>query len=211
MKKVTGILSLIGCCVGVVFCFVQLYNDCYSSIRTLEEKMTAKQWKLRQEKQELENTNNKSHAIADDLSNLRREFHELYEDYRKAGIKLSPYKEIWSGTETISEAFNRMYKEEMDNDIKKEEIRRFIENVQSSIGSIQSQIANRKKMISGEILIGLLVIILISICFYYVLATKLGSRVPTFLQHLEKENNFIRKNIDKRELLVRLKNLDKRQ
>lgn len=43
---------------------------------------------------------------------------------------------------------------------------------------------------------------------YYIVATKFGSTTPTLLKNLEKENNFIRKNIEKNELIAKLKNLE---
>ncbi|WP_373520750.1 hypothetical protein [Aquiflexum sp.] len=47
---------------------------------------------------------------------------------------------------------------------------------------------------------------------YYVVATRfdLASSPSTVLENLEKENNFVRKQIEKRRLLAKLDNMDKK-
>jgi len=56
----------------------------------------------------------------------------------------------------------------------------------------------------------ILAIILFSLGMFYVAATKFGSVNPTVLENLEKENEIIRKQIEKKELLSKLENLEKK-
>lgn len=62
---------------------------------------------------------------------------------------------------------------------------------------------------SGEKLLFILLIILFSTGLYYVIATKFGSTKPTVLDDLEKENEIIKKQIEKKELLAKLESLEK--
>lgn len=60
-----------------------------------------------------------------------------------------------------------------------------------------------------EIVPAILAIILSSLGIFYVSATKFGSVNPTVLEDLEKENEIIRKQIEKKELLSKLESLEK--
>jgi hypothetical protein len=64
--------------------------------------------------------------------------------------------------------------------------------------------------LTKNLLIAGLCIIPWALGIYYTIATRFGAIEPAVLQHLEKENNFIRKQIEKRELLVKLENLEKK-
>lgn len=54
----------------------------------------------------------------------------------------------------------------------------------------------------------ILAIILFSLGIFYIVATKFGSVNPTVLENLEKENEIIRKQIEKKELLAKLESLE---
>lgn len=56
----------------------------------------------------------------------------------------------------------------------------------------------------------LLFIALLSIGIYYVIATKFGTAKSKLLEDLDKENEIIKKQIEKKELLSKLESLEKK-
>ena len=56
----------------------------------------------------------------------------------------------------------------------------------------------------------ILFIVLLSIGTYYVIATKFGAVKSNILEDLDRENEIIKKQIEKRELLAKLENLEKK-
>lgn len=63
----------------------------------------------------------------------------------------------------------------------------------------------------NEMLLILLLVIAFSLGVYYTVTTKFGFTKPTVLENLERENEIIRKQIEKKELLLKLENLEKKQ
>jgi len=53
-------------------------------------------------------------------------------------------------------------------------------------------------------------IVLLSIGIYYVVATKFGAAKSKLLEDLDKENEIIKKQIEKKELLSKLESLEKK-
>ena len=62
----------------------------------------------------------------------------------------------------------------------------------------------------NDMLLILLLIITFSLGIYYTVITGFGFSNPTVLQNLEHENEIIKKQIEKRELLAKLENLEKK-
>lgn len=62
---------------------------------------------------------------------------------------------------------------------------------------------------------GMLVILLVLIALasgiYYTIVTKFGSSKPAVLESLERENDIIRKQIEKKELLSKLESFEKNE
>lgn len=123
MKKAAGIISLIGCCIGIVSCLLVL-SIMYDNLMELYER-------------------------------------GLNEDIYDQGVRLKEAARIQS-------------------------------------------------IMRREIPIVLLFIISFAVGIYYILVTRFGSIESAILQQLERENNLIRKQIEKRELLVKLENLEKK-
>lgn len=63
---------------------------------------------------------------------------------------------------------------------------------------------------ANELLLILLIVIAFSLGIYYTVITKFGFSKTTILDNLERENEIIRKQIEKRELLLKLENLEKK-
>ncbi|MEX2234696.1 MAG: hypothetical protein WD824_21210 [Cyclobacteriaceae bacterium] len=62
-----------------------------------------------------------------------------------------------------------------------------------------------------DMLLIALIVIAFSLGIYYTVITKFGfSSKPTVLDNLERENEIIKKQIEKRELLTKLENLEKK-
>jgi hypothetical protein len=61
----------------------------------------------------------------------------------------------------------------------------------------------------NDMLIILLIIVTLSLGIYYTVITKFGFSRPTVLEDLERENEIIKKQIEKKELLLKLENLEK--
>lgn len=62
----------------------------------------------------------------------------------------------------------------------------------------------------NDMLLILLILIAFSLGIYYTVTTKFGFSKPTVLENLERENEIIRKQIEKRELLAKLEKLEKK-
>lgn len=62
----------------------------------------------------------------------------------------------------------------------------------------------------NDMLLMLPILLGFSLGVYYTLATKFGYSKPSVLENLERENEIIRKQIEKRELLAKLEHLEKK-
>lgn len=61
-----------------------------------------------------------------------------------------------------------------------------------------------------DMLLILLIMIAFALGIHYTVVTKFGYSKPSVLENLERENEIIRKQIEKRELLLKLENLEKK-
>ncbi len=228
MKKVAGIISLIGCCVGIVLCSFLIYKTNYLGIKEQEEIIGAKGWKLRERQRELE-------SKEWDLRSLNNEEERLREDFREVLqlIKQGYYTHYES--ETLSQRKNRLSKEldeiisrnfdlrseiasikngqysEYFGDVEIWEYREdSIKGIEIAIDNAQSEIERIRERALEVILKNLIGISILVVGICYVIATRFGSIEPTVLRHLERENDFIRKRIEKIELLVKLENIGRK-
>ncbi len=228
MKKTAGIISLIGCCVGIVICCVLMYKAIYLDIEEQEEFIASKEWELRERERELEFKELELIGIGEE----KRRSLKQYLEVRKL-MKQGYTHESRFDTETLSEKRARLSEEytrissqhldlEMEISGIKESFRCFddefldcvytedcVKGIQSAIADAQTVINDIRQGIPEVILMGFIGVSILALGAYYVKATRFGSMKPTVIQHLEKENNFIRKQIEKKELLVKLEHLEK--
>src|SRR5690606_5883641 len=83
-----------------------------------------------------------------------------------------------------------------------------IKGLQEAIKHAQAVVFDIRKSTPEVILIGLLGVSILMLGIHYVITTRFDSKIPMVLQHIEKENDIIRKQIEKRELLLKLENIE---
>jgi hypothetical protein len=211
MKKVTGIISLIVCCIGIVLSFGKMHNI-YLEILSIKENekyiidLKKKQKETEQELQTKINELMKIHTEKERIDKL------LTMEWEQAGYASERYQKLLREKNTIALEERRLNRSiayiEGDNlpiymdDGSIKGIRRKIAYFQTSIKSTREEAPN-------AILMTLLFISTQALGVYYIIATGFGSANSTVIKHLIKENNFIRKQVERNELLVKLKNTEK--
>ncbi len=155
MKKATGIISIIGCSLGIILCCYVILPRQYSDYKKFKEHKKKTESEQLQIQAILKEANRRGYSEA--------EKKELIEWYLKSEKKNGQqgYYSVLNIKETV--------------------------------------------MISCLAMSG---IVFAALGIYYVLATRFGTPKLTVLDSLEKEIGFIKKQIERKELLAKLKNIE---
>jgi len=185
MKKTAGIISLIGCCAAILFCLVRMHFA-YSSY-THEVDDYTEQLGLREAK-----------IVA----------------YNKYGFSEIGTWEQFSDALSKADGLENIHSKYLSDKMTLDQFRDEIETpiiIQEVEDYISEYFESDKEEVYRIIFLCLLLIIpLSSLGIYYTIATRFGSMEPAILRQLENESNIIRKQIEKRRLLVKLENLEKK-